>query len=588
MKKNHISIAGGLAFLILSFTFNFGISATAQENNRNLNPTPTVTPTPKPKFTLTPKPPSTPMPPLNDGCEMTSRGCPPFRGGVPLSSTPLPPAPTPPQYRSLSEVQGRIQSVLLRSELQRGQIGVKIVSLDTGKTVFDQNAEKYFMPASNMKSYTVAAALEKLSPDFKFVTSVYAPAMPDANGVIKGDLTIYGRGDVSFSQGFYDGDLYRGLNTLADKIAASGVRRIEGNLIGDESYFSGATIPASWEWDDLQWKSGAEISALPVNDNLLELNIKPGAVNAPCYVQTLPINAVMQIVNRCRTTPAGTEREIRVNKKLDQNILEVGGTMPVDDKGYKGSVTVSRPARLFIEMLRGVLAQKGVTVTGQSKLLNADEKSLLTAVASAPLLEIAKLESPSFSLIAAKTMKPSQNTYTEIILWTLGEQIGRKQEALLAADEKSMIKLQKTSSAELGARTVKNFLVEIGIAPDSVIQWDGSGLSRHNLITPNSAVALYTFMSKSRYAAVWRDSLTIGGVDGTLQNRFRGTAAAANARGKTGTIDQVSALSGYVTAASGERYVFSIIINGVNDVRLRQAAIDEIVVALATFNGRTN
>ena len=124
--------------------------------------------------------------------------------------------------------------------------------------------------------------------------------------------------------------------------------------------------------------------------------------------------------------------------------------------------------------------------------------------------------------------------------------------------------------------------------PDGVIQWDGSGLSRHNLITPASAVALYIYMSKSRYANVWRDALTIGAVDGTLKNRFKGTIAANNVRGKTGTIDQVSSLSGYVTTLAGERMVFSIIVNGVEENQLRQATIDEIVVALAGFKGKSN
>jgi D-alanyl-D-alanine carboxypeptidase/D-alanyl-D-alanine-endopeptidase (penicillin-binding protein 4) len=239
-------------------------------------------------------------------------------------------------------------------------------------------------------------------------------------------------------------------------------------------------------------------------------------------------------------------------------------------------------------MLRGLLIQKGVVITGQNKVINATDKSVSATTSSVPPVEITKLESPPFGLVAAKTMKPSQNTYTETILWMLGEQIGRKQESSLAVDEISIKKLQQTSSADLGLKVVQNFMNEIGIAPDSVIQWDGSGLSRHNLITPSSAVQLYSYMSKSRYADAWRNSLTIGAVDGTLKSRFRETAAAANVRGKTGTIDQVSALSGYVTTASGERLVFSILVNGVNDVRLRQAAIDEIAVALASFNGRMN
>jgi D-alanyl-D-alanine carboxypeptidase/D-alanyl-D-alanine-endopeptidase (penicillin-binding protein 4) len=400
-------------------------------------------------------------------------------------------------------------------------------------------------------------------------------------------LTVYGRGDVSFSTAFEGGDSSNKLNALADKIVGAGVKRIEGNLVGDESYFTGSPIPYSWEWDDLQWKSGAEISALPVNDNLVELVIKPGAANAACFVQTLPVNTIVKIVNHCQTAMTGTEREIRVTKKLDQNILEISGTMPLGDAGYTGNVTVSRPAQLFVEMLRGLLAQKGVTITGQNKLINASEKSFSGIAFSVLPVEIAKLESPPFSIVAAKTMKPSQNAYTETILWTLGEQIGRRQESVLATNEASVKKLKKTSSAELGAKVVQKFLTEIGIAPDSVIQWDGSGLSRHNLITPDSAVALYTYMSKSRYAVDWRESLTVGGVDGTLQNRFKGTIAANNVRGKTGTIDQVSTLSGYVMTAAGERLVFSILVNGVSNVRMRQAAIDEIVVALASFNGKS-
>jgi D-alanyl-D-alanine carboxypeptidase/D-alanyl-D-alanine-endopeptidase (penicillin-binding protein 4) len=190
-------------------------------------------------------------------------------------------------------------------------------------------------------------------------------------------------------------------------------------------------------------------------------------------------------------------------------------------------------------------------------------------------VEIAKLESPPLSLIAARTMKPSQNMYTETILRILGEQVGDKTNP------------NSTSEAR-GIGVVKNFLTQIGVAPDAVIQWDGSGLSRHNLITPASNIQLYSYMARSPNAQAWRDSLTIGGVDGTLRNRFVGTAAANNVRGKTGTIDQVSALTGYVTTAAGEQLVFSIIINGVNTGSIRTATMDEIVVSLANFNGRIN
>lgn len=574
-KSNQIKIALFLAFVVSGFGLNFTVSTAARETQRQsitAKSTPTLTPMPG----RTPTPTPTPRPVVSPASVAT-------------------PTATPALLQTVADVQTKIRTVLSRPEVRRGQIGVKVVSLDTGKVLFEENAEKYFMPASNMKSFTVAAALEKLSPDFRFVTSVYAPAMPDADGTIRGDLTVYGRGDVSFSYSFNDGDYYKGLDALAAKIAASGVKRIEGNLIGDESYFSGSAIPGGWEWDDLQWYYGAEVSALPVNDNVVDLSVKPAAATgAPCIVQLLPVNPVVRVVNRCATSASGTKRDLQVFKKLDQNVLEITGTMPADDKGFKNFVAASRPAELFLSSLRYLLTQKGIVVTGQNRVVGSKEKPNSAAVVIVPQVEIAKLESPPFSLIAAKTMKPSQNLYTETILRALGEQTKISSFQNIAASSSipppdNPLLNPKADSSERGIFVVQNFLREVGIAPDGVIQHDGSGLSRHNLITPAAAVQLYTFMVKqSRYAQAWRDALTIAGVDGTLKNRFTGTAAAGNVRGKTGTIDQVSALSGYVTTASGERLVFSIIVNDVTDGKTRSAVIDEIVVALANFNGRMN
>jgi D-alanyl-D-alanine carboxypeptidase/D-alanyl-D-alanine-endopeptidase (penicillin-binding protein 4) len=563
---NKAKITGFLTFGFLFF--NFGITADAQETRAK-----TIAEKP------TPTPQSTPLPTT--------------------SPTPTaPPIPTPAPIQTVADLQSRIQNTLSRPELRRGQVGVKIALLDTGRVIFETNAEKYFMPASNMKSFTMAAALEKLSPNFRFVTSVFANALPDANGTIRGDLSIYGRGDMSFSGAFYENDYYKGLDALATLIAQAGVKRVEGNLVGDESYFAGNPIPTGWEWDDLQWYYGAEVSALAVNDNAVDLRIKPGTIGAPCVVQTLPANTIVKILNRCTISAAGAKRELRVVKKLDQNAVEISGMMPLDDKGFEGYVAVSRPAELFVEMLRGLLSKKGVVITGQNRVIGIKEKPAAITGNATPLIEITKVESPPFNIIAAKTLKPSQNLYTETILWTLGEQIGRKEEQIPAGAVTLNVlpgtvsasapdkKISNASSVELGLKVVQDFLRQIGVPSDSVIQSDGSGLSRHDLITPDSAVRLYTYMAKSQYADVWRDSLTVGAVDGTLRNRFKGTSAAANVRGKTGTIDQVSSLSGYVNTKTGEKLVFSILVNGVADGKLRQAAIDEIVLSLSDFNGR--
>jgi serine-type D-Ala-D-Ala carboxypeptidase/endopeptidase (penicillin-binding protein 4) len=501
------------------------------------------------------------------------------------SVSPTPAAsPSPVPIQTVADLQARIREILQWPSVRRGHVGVKIASLGSGRVVFEENAEKYFMPASNMKNFTVAAAIEKLSPDFRFVTSVMAPAAPDASGVLKGEVRIVGRGDVSFSPAFlppHEGpspdptkSYLAGIDRLADAIAAAGVKQIEGNIAADESHFRGDAIPGSWELDDLQWYYGAEVSALPINDNAIEMSVLPSTAGYPCAVRILPPNPVIRVVNRCATVPAGSLRDMRVVRPVGVNTIEINGGLPVGDRGFNGRITVSRPAELFVALLKQRLELRGIAVTGGQKQ---------TMNAPAHLVEIVRLESQPLSMIAAKTMKPSQNMYTETLLWTLGEQ-ARQQAAARAANGPAG---PVRTSAELGIAAVRDFLVGIGADPDAIIQHDGSGLSRHNLVTPAAVVHLYSYMAKqSRFAQAWRDSLTIGGVDGTLTNRFKGTLAANNVRGKTGTIDQVSALSGYVKTAAGEEMVFSVIVNGVNTVADRTALIDQIVLVLAAFNGK--
>lgn len=557
MKHFSYQSKAAVIFAFIFLSLNVGFSVSAQNSTRQKI---AAKPTPTPKTTPIPKPTVTPTPT---------------------------PSPTPVAIQNLADLQSKIRLSLARTELRRGTVAVKIASLETGKILFENDAEKYVMPASNMKSFTVATALEKLSPDFHFTTSVLANSQPDASGIIKGDLTIFGRGDISISTAFFDGDYFKGLDALADKIALAGVKKIEGNLVGDDSYFSGSVFPSGWEWDDLQWYYGAEVSALPLNDNALDLSIKPTSSGAACVVQLQPFNPVMRVINRCVTSASGTKRDLTVKKGLEQNVLEVYGSMPVGDKEFKNYVTISRPAELFVALLKQRLAQKGIVVTGQTKVVGTKEKSMLSGASTGSPVEIAKLDSPPLAIIAAKTMKPSQNMYTETILWTLGEQA--KNLSLQNLPAENILNNPKAISADKGLFVVQNFLQQIGVAPDGIVQYDGSGLSRHNLVTANSLVQLYTYMAKrSRFSQAWKDSLTIAGIDGTLKSRFVGTIGAGNVRGKTGTIDQVSALSGYVTTASGEPIVFSIIVNGITNSRTRSSTIDEIVLSLANFNGKIN
>jgi len=491
--------------------------------------------------------------------------------------------------QTVEDLRARIRRILSNPQLAPAFVGVKAVSLDTGRTLFEENAGKLLVPASNMKMYTVAAALDRLTPEYRWTTSVYAANRPDASGILRGDLIVYGRGDPSIAASFNDGDYTKAIDELAERIAAAGVRRVEGNLVGDESYFTGPPFGASWEWDDLQWYYGAEVSALTVNDNSIDLFVKPGAsVGSTCAITMGPAALPhITISNRTTTTPRGTRRELSVYRALGENTIEVGGSLPLDDKGYTGEIAVARPAQMFIDLLRASLLRRGVTVAGQSRIFDARARRD-APLDTSRLIEIARRQSPPLSFIAAKTLKPSQNLYTELILRSLGEQQRRLSIIPASTDAHLPQTNAKLTSAEAGIEVVKNFLRNAGANAAGIVMVDGSGLSRHDFVTANASVELLTYISQRPYSSAFRDALPIAGVDGTLANRMKGTAATGNVRAKTGTVEAVSSLSGYATSAAGERLVFSIMVNNYpGGADMRRTYIDAIAELLASFSGKS-
>jgi D-alanyl-D-alanine carboxypeptidase/D-alanyl-D-alanine-endopeptidase (penicillin-binding protein 4) len=489
-------------------------------------------------------------------------------------------AQTPP--KTVPELQTRISEVLAKPELAPAMVGVKIVSLDTGRVLFEENAAKLLRPASNMKLYTVAAALDKLSPDYRFKTIVYGPSKPDSSGVIRGDLTIYGRGDPSFAARFNNGDYFKGIDNLATRIVDAGVKRVEGDLVGNETYFVGPKYGAGWAWEDMTWYYGAEISPLTVNDNALDLFIKPGpAVGQPALITTGPPDPLLTIVNKVTTAVKGTKREFNIHRGLGENTITIVGNIGLEDPGYTGAIGISHPALLFVYLLRNSLAQKGVVITGKSRTTGTVNQPSIPPLSLdlSATYEITALESPPFSLIAAQTLKPSQNLYTELILRTLGT---------MTPPPPTMPPIRQTSE-DLGIEAIKSFLKSAGIAADSLRLNDGSGLSRDDLITAEATVQLLTFMNKHRYADVFRAALPIAGVDGTLRNRMRNTPAQNNVRAKTGSLSSAASLGGYVTTAAGEKLAFAIIVNNyAPEVEPRVLCIDPIAVLLASFNGKSD
>jgi len=542
------------------------------------------------------------------------------------SPTPLaaPVMVQPGAMRSLDQLRIQLATLTRQAQFAPAQVAVKVVSLETNKVMFEENAGKLLAPASNMKLYTVAAALDQLTPGFTFKTSVYAAARPDANGAVRGDLVIYGRGDPSFAARFQSGDYFRAIDEFAAQIVAAGVRRVEGNLVADESYFTGAPLAAGWEWDDLQWYYGAEVSALSVNDNAIDLMVKPGAsVGAPCDVTTGPAvpfikvvnanlpnvfdlttganaatpntqgttlttsgassgattensTALFTVLNYAKTAPRGTTRSLRIHRAPGANVIEVSGSAPVGDSQFSSSVAVPRPALLFALMLRRALETRGVTIVGRT-VRRADEHNRGTV--SLPSVEIAARQSPPLSVIAAQCLKPSQNLYAELLLRAVGASL-----SIISTPNRQ-------TTAESGASVVKSLLRKAGAANvDSLSIADGSGLSRLDLVTADATTRLLAYMARHpnpATAAAFREALPVAGVDGTLRNRMRQTLAASNVRAKTGTLTGVTSLSGYVTSAAGERLAFSIILNNFPADADARKLTDQIAVALAAFAGHS-
>ncbi len=507
------------------------------------------------------------------------------------SSRPVQPDGAPPGSRSqpllnlapatLADLKSRIEEIAHQPALEPGFFAVKIVSLETNQIIYEQNANKFVRPASNMKLYTVATAFDRLTPDYHFVTSVYAKERLE-DGKIKGDLIVYGRGDPSIAARFNNGDYFKGINDLADRIVAAGVKRVKGDLVGDESYFNGAPVGSGWEWEDLTWSYGAELSALTINDNAIDLTVKPGmSVGFPVVITSgPPATSFMTIANHATTSARGSRSDLHIYRGLGANTLEISGSLPLGDTGFIGGVAVPDPALAFVSMLRDALVKRGVKIDGRVRTVNARSGGSIVpnSPAGPMLIEIAGLQSPPFSIIAAHTLKPSQNQYTELILRTLG-----KTQPANPVDES-----RARDHEDSGLGVVTSFLRGAGVGESEIALNDGSGLSRNDLISANTTVQLLTFMTKHRYFSQFRDALPIAGVDGTLRTRMRGTPAEGNVRAKTGSLSSVASLSGYVTTAAGEHLVFSMMLNNYPDAAaVRRDSIDAIAILLASFAGKS-
>jgi D-alanyl-D-alanine carboxypeptidase/D-alanyl-D-alanine-endopeptidase (penicillin-binding protein 4) len=460
-----------------------------------------------------------------------------------------PPAPPPaPLDATIATVMGT----------EADKWGVVVVRLPGGQPVVSHNPDKLFLPASNEKFYTTAAALDALGPDWKTRTSVYAASRPGADGVLRGDLVLYGRGDPNLSARFTPDDPLAQLRVLASRVRDAGVLRVEGDLVADESYLSGSPHGSGWSFADIQWYFGAEVSALTFNDNLAEIEVGPGArAGDPCVVKITPDVGYVVVANDAKT---GGGPKIQLHRDLDQNRIDVTGAVPSGGIGAGGAFAVRKPALYAAAAFRKALAEVGVEIAGDTRRVTADsERTDGTEVEK--LVELASLESLPLGEMVKVVNKHSQNLHAELVLRMLGRERGPRD----------------LPSDQAGAVVVTAYLQKIGAFVPGVAVRDGSGLSRLDRASAGSLCRVAVAMVDHAAGSAFLDSLAQAGVDGTLRHRD----GKLDLHAKTGSLDVAKSLTGYLVAKSGQRLAVCLVHNDERGAGDGVGKIDKILEAVS-------
>ncbi|WP_416674008.1 D-alanyl-D-alanine carboxypeptidase/D-alanyl-D-alanine endopeptidase [Egbenema bharatensis] len=458
-------------------------------------------------------------------------------------------AQTPQTALCPADLEDAIEAITTREEFRRGHWGI-LVQTEDQQTLYAQNAERLFIPASNAKLLTSAAILETLGADFRIRTSVYQLGSQSGETVLR----IAGRGDPSLTD--------QDLRDLAQQLRDRGITRID-LLMGDDSYFQGDATNPTWEWEDVQAGYGTPVNSLILNENAIGLTLTPQAVGQPLRVDWMDAaeTAQWQVVNRSVTVDPEAPEFVRVGRDLNQNVLYVEGQLRAGAELERAWVSVPQPAQRFMQRFGEILAIQGIQV----------QQSLIT---NSPVTnggaEIAAVESPPLAELLMEANQESVNLYAESLLRILGVQ----------ASASDPTWEDKTALAA-GIEAVETVLTQLGVNSEGYALADGSGLSRRNLISPEATVQTLQAMIRSVHAPLYRSSLPVAGVSGTLQNRFQNTPIQGRLQAKTGALTNAIALSGYLEPINYPALVFSITVNQYNQPLGRvQQSMDEIVETL--------
>jgi D-alanyl-D-alanine carboxypeptidase/D-alanyl-D-alanine-endopeptidase (penicillin-binding protein 4) len=431
--------------------------------------------------------------------------------------------------------------------IRRGYWGALFVRLADGEVLFSRNADSLFMPASNVKLFSTATALARLGPNYRFVTRLTASRALDPEGVLRGDLNLAGGGDPTLSGRVipYDpearaGDPLAPLGALVEDAWRTGLRRVTGNIIGDDSRYLWEPVPDGWSYDDTLFDYGAPVSALALHDNTFVLHLRAGA-QAGAAARILQVPALPYFVIDSQVgTVARRPVRISLDRSPGSRQIRLGGSLALRRATSIG-LAVDDPAHYAAWALRELLTRRGIAVAGDVRAYHRtaaggagrrpNEGLVLAHRESAPLIEILRVIN-----------KVSQNLHAEMVLREVAAASGR----------------EPTHSAAV-AEMIR-YLGSAGIGRDSYSFRDASGLSRLALVSPAATVRLIRSMAGGAHGQVWRSLLPVGGEDGTLHRRFR-VAGAGRVYAKTGTLSHTGSLCGLIEGSGNGMVAFAVYVN---------------------------
>jgi D-alanyl-D-alanine carboxypeptidase/D-alanyl-D-alanine-endopeptidase (penicillin-binding protein 4) len=441
----------------------------------------------------------------------------------------------------------RAEKLVQAPPVDKGEWGLLVVDAVTGDTLYEKNADKYFVPASNMKLLTTALALDALGPDYRFRTTIETNGTLATDGKLLGNLILVGRGDPNLSnrkfpfdtKEEFDGPPEKTLGELADLAVARGVKEVTGDIVGDDSYFPRERYPDGWEIDDMVWEYGAAISAIVVDDNTVTLTLAPGEKAGEVVQAVLqPPEQEFVIKNEVITAAAKEKADLRLTREPGANTVVLSGTLPARSSPRKLVLAIQEPAEHAATLLTRLLTERGVKVDGKTRAQHEPEPP-----EASPRTVLAEHYSIRLGDAVKLVNKISQNLHTEVLLRTAARQSGRWN------DPEDLQKFPK------------QFYAKVGIRVGDVVQTDGSGLSRNDLVTPRAFVTLLQYAEKQAWFPEYYASLPIAGVDGTLNERMKEAAITGRIHAKTGSVSHVRTLTGFAETAGGRRLIFSFLSN---------------------------